>query len=105
MSQEDPRDFAQDGKAAQILRPADLPVLMRVSEAIALDENTPALYRGPVPYQGSARFGAQSGLNRTLRKISLRWLLLRELLSVWCLRPFGKGRYSDRASRRIKENI
>lgn len=59
-------------------------VLHRLSELIAQERNVPVIYRGPVPYQGLARFDHRSLLNRMLRSLSLRWLLLRELLSdVW----------------------
>src|ERR1035438_3299810 len=74
-------------RSEEALDLTQLPVLTRISEVVALDENTEALYRGPVPYQGLARFSHQCLLNRILRNLSLRWLLLRELLSS-C---FGKA--------------
>jgi len=54
--------------------------LTRLSDVVALDDNTPAIYRGPAPYQGLTIFGPESLPNQILRSLSLRWLLLREFL-------------------------
>jgi hypothetical protein len=58
-----------------------LPVLTRFSDFLASDENSEFLYQGPFPYQGSARFSPDGLVNRILRSLSLRSLLLRDTLS------------------------
>ena len=75
----------RDCKLEEVLDMPELPLLTRFSDFLAQDENTEFLYQGPFPYQGSARFAPRGLVNRTLRSLSLRWLLLREtLLSYKC---------------------
>jgi hypothetical protein len=73
----------QDCSGAGVVRLSELPVLTRLSEALAADKKAWVVYQGPIPYQGLTRFHPQCTLNRILRSLSLRWLLLRELPQSW----------------------